>query len=260
MQKRNTTFAYKGLTQQLAIMKYLINRRWRGLLVVLLSFLLIGGLWGCHGGQDKAADEGCEGSGYIVYKLHWHAAGAESVFNTIFPSELKLYFSKPHLRMEMASMGGIGKAVFLLNTLSGEGNVMVSIVGVRSRYHEVLADNEQSFLFSNKRAESVAAPIDTIYMGAPCLFTEASLSSAPNDHYRLIYNPNLGWKGINNFSPFEGIEGAVLCGSFCLGHISVEMEAKEVVPSCVDPKLFQVDADYKEVSRSTMEQLLGFGF
>ena len=241
-------------------MKHVISRWWAGLVVLLLSFVLVWVLCRCHGRQGKVTEEGCEGSGYVVYQLNWHATGGESLLNTIFPSELKLYFSKPHLRMEMLSMGGIGKAVFLLNTLSGEGNVMVSIVGVRSRYHEVLADTEQSFLFSNKRAESITPPLDTLFMGEHCLFTEATLSPNPTDHYRLIYNPRLGWKEVNKFSPFEGVDGIVLSGSFCLGHIRVEMEAKEVVACCVDPKLFQVDADYKEVSRSTMEQLLGFDF
>ncbi len=217
-------------------------------------------LSGCSDVLDKATDGGSGKSGYVTYKLQWHAPGSEAFLNSIFPSELVLYFDKPNLRMEMSSMGGIGKAVFLLNTRTGEGNVMVSIVGVCSRYHETLVGKQQSFLFSGQHAIPMQEPSDTLFMEEKCLFTEAVLPANNQELYRVIYSPRLGWKEVNNFSPFEGIEGIVLSGRFYLGRVTVEMEAKEIVPCQVDPNLFQVEAGYKEVSRSTMEQLLGFGF
>ncbi len=236
------------------------RQRCRALSLLLFFVGVSASFFSCKEVQERATDGASNKSGCITYKLQWHAPGSEVFLNSIFPSELVLYFDKPNLRMEMSSMGGIGKAVFLLNTLSGEGNVMVSIVGVRSRYHEVLVEKQQSFLFSGQHAIPMQEPSDTLFMGEKCLLTEAVLPANNQELYRIIYSPRFGWKEVNNFSPFEGIEGIVLSGRFYLGRITVEMEAKEIVPCQVDPKLFQVEAGYKEVSRSTMEQLLGFGF
>lgn len=202
-------------------------------------------------------------SGYITYKLHWYTTtnGIESVISSLLPTELRMYISKPYLRMEMASLGGVGSAVFLINTKKGEGYVLVSVVGVRSSYHEVIAKDRESFLFSSTRTTPATSEVrDTIFMGEACKYTTAYVGNDHENGYQMIYAPRIGWEQINRYSPFESINGVVLSGTFRLGKLSVAMEATEIVACSVDSKLFQVESGYKEISRSAMEQLLGFGF
>ena len=138
---------------------------------------------------------------------------------------------------------------------------MVSVVGVRSHYHELIAKDNVSFLFNGERIHRVEnATSDTLYMEKPCKYTTSYIGTDEENSYRLIYAPNIGWAQMNDFTPFNGIDGMVLCGSLCLGKITVEVEAKEIVQTEVDAKLFQVESGYREISRSAMEQLLGFGF
>lgn len=234
------------------------TKHWSLFLPVLFIFFL---LLGCRDSQDAHNKAGSFENGYIVYNLNWHGNGVESVLNTFFPSELKLYFSKPNMRMEMTTMGGVGRVVFLLNTKKGDGHVMVSVVGVRSHYHELIAKDNVSFLFNGERTHLMENETsDTLYMGTPCKYTTSYIGTDEENSYRLIYAPSIGWSQMNDYVPFNGIDGMVLCGSFCLGKITVEVEAKEIVPTEVDPRLFQVESGYKEISRSAMEQLLGFGF
>lgn len=225
--------------------------------IFLFSFLL---LFGCQEpGETQSNVEKFE-SGYVIYNLAWHGSGVESVFNAFFPSELKVYFSKPYVRMEMSTMGGVGRAVFLLNTKKGEGNVMVSVIGVRSRYKEVIAKDNVSFLFGTNRTYSEVEGADTIYMDRHCKYATSYIGTDEANTYRLIYAPEIGWATMNDYIPFNGVNGLVLSGSFCLGKIMVDIEAKELVQTELDPALFQVEGGYKEISRSAMEQLLGFGF
>ena len=99
--------------------KHKYSTKYRRLLLpLLLSFSLF---LGCRDSQDAHNKAGSFESGYIVYNLNWHGNGVESVLNTFFPSELKLYFSKPNMRMEVTTMGGVGRVVFLLNTKKGDG-------------------------------------------------------------------------------------------------------------------------------------------
>ena len=216
---------------------------------------------GCRDVNDPSNKGDKFESGYILYKLNWHGNGVESVLSTFFPSELKLYLSKPNLRMEMTTMGGVGRVVFLLNTKKGDGHVMVSVVGVRSHYHELIAKDNVSFLFNGERTHWVKTTVsDTLYMGENCKYTTSYIGADEENTYRLIYAPAIGWSRMNDYTPFNGIDGMVLCGSFCLGKITVDIEAKEIVPTDVDSRLFEVESGYKEISRSAMEQLLGFGF
>jgi len=234
------------------------TKHWSLFLPVLFIFFL---LLGCRDSQDAHNKAGSFENGYIVYNLNWHGNGVESVLNTFFPSELKLYFSKPNMRMEMTTMGGVGRVVFLLNTKRGDGHVMVSVVGVRSHYHELIAKDNISFLFNGERTHWVKnTASDTLYMGENCKYTTSYIGADEENTYRLIYAPNIGWSRMNDYTPFNGIDGMVLCGSFCLGKITVAIEAKEIVPTDVDSRLFEVESGYKEISRSAMEQLLGFGF
>lgn len=232
-----------------------LGRCWWALLPIFTLF------FGCRDANQPTNANGKFESGYIRYKLNWHGNGVEPVLGTFFPSELKLYLAKPYIRMEMTSMGGIGRFVFILNTKKGEGHVMVSVVGVRSHYQELIAKDNVSFLFNGEQTHWLETnTTDTLYMGEKCKYTTSYIGDDLENTYRLIFAPNIGWPQMNDYTPFNGIEGMVLCGSFCLGKITVDIEAKEIVPSEIAPSLFEIESGYKEISRSAMEQLLGFGF
>ena len=223
---------------------------------LLLAIALVGG--SCNNPNTSSGANAA--SGYVVYKLHWRGLESESLLGSLIPSELKLYFSQPNIRMEMSSLGGIGRATCLLNTTNGDGHVMVAIVGVRSHYHEVIAQDGEAFFFNGAKTHSVSvAPVDTMYMERKCKRIASYLDREPNTTYRLIYCPELGWESMNRFSPFQGIEGMVLRGTLIMGRLQVELEAQEIVLCDLSPQLFRVEENYKEVSRSAMEQLLGFG-
>lgn len=233
----------------------------RGRCLLLAGALFLSGLLysSCRGhGADRALDAPIT-EGVVDYRLKWEGALVDPMLRSVLPTTMRIYFREPMVRTEMRSMGGLASVVSLVNTQSGECHVLVTVVGVKSHYQEEVSRNQLSLLFKSDYMLHFpdAHQRDTAYLGFYCQAIDSMLGEEASDVFQLFFAPQIGWRGMNSHSPFQGVEGAVLKGRIVLAGTYLDVEAVAVTPEQLHDSLFVIPSGYRDIDRVALMQLLG---
>lgn len=184
--------------------------------------------------------------GKILYEISFDDQDIDPLIQNILPHEAELFFSKEKSLLIFSSKGDLFRFSMIANH---EKKLVVQQLKImRKKVKAVFNDRDLFYYQSNKGYTIVNTEnIDTI-AGLPGLISLIIFDDINDSEFEVVHTDKIEIDHPNWYNLYKDIPEVLLQYEYVLFGIKIKLKAKNVDYFEVDPKVFEADLDYRDIS------------
>lgn len=189
---------------------------------------------------------------YIKYKVHYLEKMAGDIPTNVLPGEMHAYYDKNHV---LTRIDGFFGQFSLIQVADLRKNTVVSMLNFLGN----------KIYYTGKKGEIPAGiyPLvnpeiqfteDTLTISG--LLSYKTIVDVSDDRYDIYYTKDISIKHPNVTTPYSSIDFVLCDFRVQLSYLKMRLIIMDHVKEKIDPSLFEIPEDYKQVSKEEMEGII----
>jgi len=219
-------------------------------LVILSVFFIISSC----GGRVK---NNSISEGVITYDITYDSAVQNRYDAWLLPSELTVRFNSNHSINTIEVLAGAISISIIKNPERKEFSTLLKIFNKKLYHSEPIEQEHYPALYSRMPAVKLISEDETCeFLGFNCTKVKGYFADSPEFPFEIIYTSQIQIENPNANTPFEEVQGTLLCFRLRLNNLTMHATARSVKSEPVPLELFAPPTDYDATDSQTIANLI----
>ncbi len=220
------------------------------LITGIILVLVFGLATGCKNNSSKKLSEGT-----ITYSVTYLTKPQETPVVAMLPRKMVTQFKNNNTITTVKGHFNYFEFTFITKYSERTKYTLLRILDNKYVYKSSL-DEPPIGWDKNCKIEIFKTDSTTIFNNLHCKVAKVYCPKIDKDTFDILYTNDINVKSPNTNNLYKDIDGVLVRGKLELIGIVMLVEIKEIDSEPVDDKVFEVPADYKPISRDSLEAIL----